>query len=153
TSIVYREAGGEQRFAGAFVQDSYEPVTALEIIGALRLDTWKNFNASQRRVDQSGNEFSTSFEDRSDQQLSPKLGLRYRLLDWATLRGSAYGAFRAPTLNELYRPFQVGTILTAANDALGPETLRGAEAGFEVALPVGLTFRTTGFWNRLLNPI
>ncbi len=153
TSLVHREGGGEQRFFGAFVQDSYEPFAALEVVGALRFDAWKNSHASQQTVDQSQSVTSTPFEDRSDQQLSPKLGARYHALEWMTVRASGYGAFRAPTLNELYRPFQVGTILTAANDSLGPETLRGGEAGFELAPPGGWTLRTTGFLNRLDNPI
>jgi iron complex outermembrane receptor protein len=153
TSIVHREAGGEQRFVGAFLQDSYEPFPALELIGALRFDAWRNLNASQLTIDQTQVVTSASLQDRRDSRLSPKLGARYRALDWLTIRGSAYGAFRAPTLNELYRPFQVGTILTAANDGLGPETLRGGEAGFEIAPSSGWTFRATGFWNQLRDPI
>ncbi len=45
------------------------------------------------------------------------------------LRASANRAFRAPTLNELYRDFRVGNVVTLANAALRPETLAGAEAG------------------------
>jgi outer membrane cobalamin receptor len=45
------------------------------------------------------------------------------------LRASANRAFRAPTLNELYRDFRVGNVETLANPALRPETLAGAEAG------------------------
>jgi outer membrane receptor protein involved in Fe transport len=45
------------------------------------------------------------------------------------LRASAYRAFRAPTLNELYRDFRVGNTLTRANSALLPESLHGYEAG------------------------
>ncbi len=45
------------------------------------------------------------------------------------LRASANRAFRAPTLNELYRDFRVGNVETLANAALRPETLAGAEAG------------------------
>jgi outer membrane receptor protein involved in Fe transport len=44
-------------------------------------------------------------------------------------RFSAYRAFRAPTLNELFRPFRVGNAETLANAALKPETLFGLEAG------------------------
>jgi outer membrane receptor protein involved in Fe transport len=151
-STVHRESGGEQRFAGLFVQDSYDPFPALELVGALRLDVWRNLNASQTTTAQ-GETVTIPFQNRSDRQLSPKLGARVRALDWLTFRGSLYGAFRAPTLNELYRPFQVGTILTAANDGLGPETLRGGEAGLEIASGTGWTVRANGFWNRLENPI
>jgi outer membrane cobalamin receptor len=44
-------------------------------------------------------------------------------------RASGYRSFRAPTLNELYRPFRVGNVLTDANPALVPEGLTGVEAG------------------------
>lgn len=47
------------------------------------------------------------------------------------LRASGYRSFRAPTLNELYRPFRVGNTETLANSDLIPEGLVGAEAGFD----------------------
>ncbi|MGH9659821.1 MAG: TonB-dependent receptor, partial [Bryobacteraceae bacterium] len=43
-----------------------------------------------------------------------------------------YRSFRAPTLNELFREFRVGNTVTQANPALKPESLFGAEAGFDV---------------------
>ncbi len=46
-------------------------------------------------------------------------------------RASGYRSFRAPTLNELYRPFRVGNVQTLANAALVPESLTGVEAGFD----------------------
>ena len=48
-------------------------------------------------------------------------------------RGSVYRGFRAPKLNELYRPFRVGDVQTLANPLLRPETLFGAEAGFDLS--------------------
>ena len=45
------------------------------------------------------------------------------------LQGSVWRSFRAPTLNELYRPFQVGSVLTEANPSLIPERLFGSEIG------------------------
>ncbi|MCI0432308.1 MAG: TonB-dependent receptor, partial [Gemmatimonadetes bacterium] len=47
-------------------------------------------------------------------------------------RGSVYRSFRAPTLNELHREFRAGNTVTQANPDLRPETLFGAEAGFDV---------------------
>jgi outer membrane cobalamin receptor len=46
-------------------------------------------------------------------------------------RASGYRSFRAPTLNELYRNFRVGNVLTLANPALVPERLTGVEAGVD----------------------
>ncbi len=68
----------------------------------------------------------------TDQQFySPSAGfaLGRRML---RARGSVYRAFRAPTLNELYRDFRAGNTETRSNAALLPETLFGAELGFDV---------------------
>jgi len=47
------------------------------------------------------------------------------------LRASGYKSFRAPTLNELYRPFRVGSVQTLANRFLVPESVTGVEAGVD----------------------
>lgn len=60
--------------------------------------------------------------------LSPSAGLAGGLGP-IRLRGSVYRSFRAPTLNELYREFRAGNVLTRANAELAPESLLGFEAG------------------------
>jgi outer membrane cobalamin receptor len=45
------------------------------------------------------------------------------------MHGAVWRGFRAPTLNELYRPFQVGSVLTEANPLLVPERVFGSETG------------------------
>jgi outer membrane receptor protein involved in Fe transport len=153
TSVVRRVAGGEQRLVGVFAQDLWDVTDRLGASFAIRLDGWRNLDASRVERLGDGSETRVEYPGRSDDALSPKVGLLYRPAGWATLRASAYGAFRAPTLNELYRPFQVGTVRTEANDALGPEKLRGAEAGLELSRASGLGLRATGFWNELEDPI
>jgi outer membrane receptor protein involved in Fe transport len=64
------------------------------------------------------------------------------------LRSAAYGGFRAPSLNELYRPFRLGNNLTEANPGLTPEKLYGAEIGFGQSLET-VTWDVTGFYNQL----
>jgi outer membrane cobalamin receptor len=59
---------------------------------------------------------------------SPSGGVTAGFGRWR-LRASANRAFRAPTLNELYRNFRAGNAVTLANDGLRPETLSGVEAG------------------------
>lgn len=73
---------------------------------------------------------------------SPSAGATYGKNRWRA-RGSVYRAFRAPTLNELYREFRAGNAITQANAGLRPETMFGAEAGGEFAgeqTRVGVTF-------------
>ena len=65
---------------------------------------------------------------------------------------SAYG-FRAPTLNELYRQFSVGPVMTRANDQLGPERLVGGEAGHQRRAGAQRDVRTTWYDNRVKDPV
>lgn len=60
------------------------------------------------------------------------------------LTASAYGAFRGPTLNELYRSFRVGDTLTLANPELEAERLSGGEAG-TLATRGPVSLRVTAF--------
>jgi len=63
-------------------------------------------------------------------------------------RASVYRAFRAPTLNELYREFRAGNAITHANSSLVPERLSGAEAGLDVTARA-TRFRFTAFRSAL----
>ena len=73
--------------------------------------------------------------------------------DGIALRASAYGGFRAPSLNELYRPFRVGNVLTQGNPNLGPERLMGGELGLNHAASSSFSWRATAFWDRVEDPI
>jgi len=61
---------------------------------------------------------------------SPSAGFALGRGRWRA-RGSVYRAFRAPTLNELFREFRQGNTDTLPNPALRPETVFGAEMGFD----------------------
>ncbi len=153
TSTVERDARGEQRLFGAFVEDLYQVAPAFGASLALRYDRWKNLDASRVEQASSGTSTTTAFPDRSGEELSPKLGLRAHVAPWASLRAAAYSAFRAPTLDELYRPFQVGNVRTDANENLTPERMRGGEVGLDLGRARGPSLRVTGFWNELQDPI
>ncbi|HET7542045.1 MAG TPA: TonB-dependent receptor [Polyangiaceae bacterium] len=152
-AVVQRDAVGDQLLFGIFAQDVYDVLDAVSLSAAIRYDRWLNSNASRTEQVADGTTHDTVFPQRVEDRFSPKLGLRVHATEWLTLRASLYQSFRAPTLNELYRPFQVGTIRTEANEKLTAETLKGGEAGVEVTLPLGFAARTTGFWNVLENPI
>jgi outer membrane receptor protein involved in Fe transport len=60
---------------------------------------------------------------------SPRASLTWRANDIASLQVSVARSYRTPTLNELYRGFRVGTIVTNANPLLEPERLTSIEGG------------------------
>lgn len=151
-TLVERSAGGEQLFGGLFVEDAFQLSEALDLAAAIRIDGWQNRSGELAMTRGNGETTVMALAGSSDLQIDPRFGILGRVSKELALRASVYRAFRAPTLNELYRPFQVGTVLTAANAALEPETLWGAEAGPQIVVS-GIVVRATGFYNRLEDAI
>jgi len=111
---------GRQRTAAAYVEDIATLTPRFTATASLRVDTWRNFDAERN---------GEPLPSRSDDAWSPRATLLFRATDALTLTAAAYRAFRAPTLNELYRDFRVGNVLTQANESLGPERLSAFEMG------------------------
>jgi outer membrane receptor protein involved in Fe transport len=128
------DAGGTNGSAAVFVQDLVQAHPRVLVAGSLRLDGWWLRDGRATTTPLSGSPAAkTSFEDRGESELSPRLGVLFRASPAVSAVGSAYGAFRAPTLNELYRSFRLGDTLTLANPELSAERLWGGEAGLRVA--------------------
>ena len=121
--------GGRQRFAGVFAQASWQPVSRLEVLASARVDHFRNENGSEIVVGRT----TTAYPAARSTQFDPRVSVRYAIGSRSALRGSAYRAFSAPTLRDLYRTNQTGTTLILGNPALEPETLAGGEIGFEWA--------------------
>lgn len=152
-SVRVRRAGGRQLLLGAFVEDLWRVVPRLQLEGALRVDLMRNEHGQSQRVLFSGEQELTRFPSDNRFAINPRLGILVEAHPTLRMRASAYRSFRAPTLNELYRPFQVGTVLTAANAKLRPESLIGGELGLEHHAWDALTLRAVGFYNVLDHPI
>ncbi|MGE3513379.1 MAG: TonB-dependent receptor [Vicinamibacterales bacterium] len=157
TPNVSRVSGGTQRSVGLFVQDIFTPVSPVTITAGVRLDNWRNYDAHNLESSlPAGTPTANnvpSLPERDDTVVSPKLAAMYRAHERVNVWGSFSYGFRAPTLNELYRQFRVGAILTQANFNLGPERLTGGEFGVNVLPTRNLTVRTTYFDNRIKNPV
>lgn len=149
-----RRAGGEEQIVGLFLQDRIALGERVQLQLGARWDRWETRDGLRFEFDRaSGNvRLDDAYADRSESQVSPRLGLVFAATDALRLRASAYRAFRAPTINELYRPFRVGNDITAANPALAPEELEGVEAG--VTWTDGpWTLDVTAFRTRLDDPV
>jgi outer membrane receptor protein involved in Fe transport len=106
-----------------------------------RVDRWRNYDGFLNR---------TIFADRSETAFSPRASVLKRFDNGISFNLSVYRAFRAPTLNELYRNFRVGNIVTNANSALNAERLTGGEAGLGIeAFSERLFIRSNVFWSHI----
>ena len=65
--------------------------------------------------------------EESDVHPSARGSVTWQATPLWSLRGTAYRAFRSPTLNERFRNFRAGDTLTQANEALVAERLTGGE--------------------------
>ncbi len=124
-------AGGTQRTAGLFLEDVARVGPRLTVTLTGRFDGWRN---EQERG-----------ETREETAFSPRASLLFQATNRWSWTASAYRGFRAPTLNELYRSFRVGDVLTQANADLDAERLTGAETG-AVFTTSRITARGVLYW-------
>jgi len=153
---LHRVSGGRQKIGGAFAQDLVELTSKLQLTLSARVDHWSNYDGHNHETTISSGQPTANdkvLADRSDTAVSPRVAALYRATDRVNVWGSFSRGFRAPTLNELYRQFRVGAILTLANENLGPERLTGFEGGFSVAATDNVTVRVTAFNNRVKDPV
>ncbi|HEY6328122.1 MAG TPA: TonB-dependent receptor, partial [Blastocatellia bacterium] len=127
-------SGGRERIVGAFGEDIIRLGASWLLTVGARGDYWDNYDAlsATQPLSHPGPELVTDFANRTYDALSPRASLLHRFNQHVSASAAVYRAFRAPTLNELYRDFRVGNIITDANPDLQPERLTGGEAGVTV---------------------
>ena len=146
---AFIDAGGRQRSFGLFASDSVRAGSWFFNIGA-RVDRWLNKDGFSDRVPVTGVASLNNFPDRSETAFSPRVSLIKRFDRGVSVSASVYRAFRAPTLNELYRNFRVGSVVTNANASLSAEKLIGGDAGIGVqSFGERVFVRGNFFWNEI----
>ncbi len=83
----------------------------------------------------------------------PRLGVVKQLGHGLSLTGSAFRAFRGPTMNELYRTGQVGQQITLPNASLRSERATGFEFGGLVNVRHLGSVRSSYFWTQVNRPV
>ncbi|HET9695440.1 MAG TPA: TonB-dependent receptor, partial [Terriglobales bacterium] len=146
-------AGGRQQSLGIFAEDDFQITSRWVLAASIRGDLWHNIDAASRRFPFVGAPTLTHFANRDDAAVSPRLGLTRIVNDRLSLHASAYRSFRAPTLNELYRPFRVGNVLTQANSGLKAEYFTGGEFGGVGQITRAVQVRGTAFFGVLDNSV
>jgi iron complex outermembrane recepter protein len=148
-----RRAGGMLTVVGLYGEGAYDNGEWLLTLG-VRTDYWAT---AQGHLDQysrsTGTQtLATIYASRNGAVPTARAGVRRGIWDNQYIRVALYEGFRAPTLNELYRPFRVGNNMTNANATLKPEELYGAEIGIG-GDDRGFAWNLTGFWNELHNAV
>jgi outer membrane receptor protein involved in Fe transport len=153
TSLV--GAGGRARTSSLYARDSFAVTQRLVLAPAARLDFWRNFGAQQstRPLTSAGAPSVISFADRDEFAFSPQLSALFKINERFSLTSTFSRAFRAPTLNELYRSFRVGNVVTLADESLRAERLTSGEAGLMYEPRRGASLRANAFWSDVTRAI
>ena len=149
-------AGGREALIGVFGEDIIRITPKWFVTAGVRFDRWRNYDAASttKPLAVPGKAVVTVFPDREETAVSPRLSVLNKLTENVSLIASFYRSFRVPTLNELYRSFRVGNVLTLANDKLTAEHLTGGEGGASFnALNHKLNGRAIFFWSEVEDPV
>lgn len=135
-----RIAGGEQSFYGVFAKAGVVAQShAIEV--AARLDRWAARDGSRRETVLSTGQVLVQehFDNRSGYQPSASIRASWHPAARWSVQGALSHAFRFPTVNELYRPYRVGSDVFVANADLDPEVFSTAEGSVEHQFAEGWT--------------
>ena len=123
-------AGGRERTFGFYVQDFARIGAKFVLAGSLRFDDWRNFHASSTMQTLAIREtLIVNFPERNENAFSPQISALYQFTNNFSIFALASKSFRAPTLNELYRGFRVGSVVTNPNENLRAEKAANFETG------------------------
>lgn len=146
-------AGGREMTAGAFLQDFVRVGSKLVVAASVRYDRRTNYAAfSSTRNLATNQTVTTVFPDRDEDAVSPQVSALYHVSDALSFYANASRSFRAATLNELYRSFRVGNVLTLANENLRSERANSVEGGIRFARK-RFSLRANGFWTTIDRPV
>ncbi|EDY81091.1 TonB-dependent receptor domain protein [Verrucomicrobiia bacterium DG1235] len=129
-----RYAGGKQQFIGLFGSVSSELDESNRLTATARIDQVDQTDGSRIETDTTTNTVirNDSYADRENTILTGNLTWRHQFSDTTASHLSIFSGFRAPTLNELYRPFRVRNDITEAK----PDLLNERQQGLDYTLSI-----------------
>ncbi|BDT75560.1 TonB-dependent receptor [Polynucleobacter sp. KF022] len=145
---------GQQNFYGLMGQlKSKAESFPLETTLAARVDQWNSQTPTNYNAGSNGaNPSYQNVPNQSKTQLSPTLGLLYKMSNNWDLRSAAYQAFHAPGMNNTLRSYGSSSGYSFANPNLTPETMTGYEVGTDYRWSGGFA-QLTGFNNYIQNAV
>ena len=149
-----RIAGGTQDVGGLFALHEWALTSDLRATLGGRVDFWREQGGHRREIVRATGAVlrDDHYTNRDSTEFSPSAGLVWAAAPGWRVRAAAQHSFRRPTLNELYRPFRVGNVITEANAALKTEHATSAELGVEHTAGA-FTLGAAVFWNELTDAV
>lgn len=137
---LYENRFKVQTLAG-YLQDVWNITDAMILTSGLRYDHWKNYD----------NHFSNFVtpdpEDRTDDNVSPRIGLRYNFTQGTSVWTNYGMGFKTPTSEQLYDDRTSGGNPREPNPNLKPEKTHSYEAGIGQAFGKRFQTELVGFYN------
>ncbi|MBV8856604.1 MAG: TonB-dependent receptor [Acidobacteria bacterium] len=149
-------AGGRARTEGFYARDALRLTGRLVVTPGVRFDRWRNYRAQQttRALTGARAVSTVAFAERDETAFSPQLSAVFKVSDTLSVNATFARAFRAPTLNELYRSFRVGNVVTLADENLRAERLTSGEGGLLFnSTRRGTAARANFFWMDVTRPV
>ena len=141
-----------QRFTGGFVE-GLASRGGWSGAASVRVDSSVNLDTKLVTFTPGGDVTAgTQVPYRSEVLVSPRVGVVRQLPRGWQVHGEGFRAFRAPTMNELYRTGQVGQETTLPNVDLRSERGTGAEGGARWASGV-VQAEASYFWTEINRPV
>jgi outer membrane receptor protein involved in Fe transport len=147
-TAVTTSTNARQRTVGGYADAIWQP-KHWSFSGSIRVDSFRTFSGRQT-VSNAGT--VTPQPELDELFAGPRVGIVRNLPHGLALTGTAFRAFRGPTMNELYRTGQVGQQTTLANNTLLAERATGFEFGAEEQGRYG-HLRATYFWTEVNRPV
>src|SRR5215472_9523362 len=153
TARATTSVSARQRELGGYGDAIWQPKD-WSVSGSVRVDSFRTFDALQTTAGMR----PMMLPEIDELMVSPRMGLVRYLPHDVALTGTAFRAFRGPTMNELYRTSQVGQQTTIANNPLLAERATGFEFGAEFAQMRARDhdlgrMRAAYFWTEVNRPI
>ena len=152
SSVNY--AQGQQNFYGLLGQvKSNATAIPLEATLGARVDSWSSQTPNYYNANAGLSPTYQAIPNKNKTQLSPSLGLLYKAAEQWDIRGAAYQAFHAPSMNNTLRSYGNSVSgYSLANPNLTPETMTGYEVGTDYRWKSGFA-QLTAFNNYISNAI
>ena len=148
-------AGGREFTFGGYFGGIMPIGSRLSLSGGIRYDRWRNYLGHTATRSLTSTQATRSiFPERSETAISPRMSALFRATRNVAFTVSFSTGFRQPTLNELYRAFRVGNVITLSNENLRAEHARNGEGGVIItALGGRLYGRGNVFCNEVSDPV